>query len=147
MSKPRILVTAASGKTSFAVATQLMEKGFPVRAFVRRTSARSELLREQGAEIFVGNALDLRDVRAALDGVQRAYYCFTVAANHLHNNMVFATAANEARLEVVTKMTQWFSNPFHPSYGSHEHCITDQVVECMPDVAVTTINPSLFADN
>ena len=36
MTKPKILVTSAGGKTGFAVTTQLLEKGFPVQAFLRR---------------------------------------------------------------------------------------------------------------
>lgn len=144
--KPKILVTSAAGRTGFAAAMQLLEKGFPVRALVRRPSHRAELLRGAGAEIFVGNMLDIRDVREALKGVQRAYYCAPFAPNHLYTNMLFATAANEARLEVVTKMTQWFANPTHPSFYSREHWFTDQVMEWMPDVDVITINPALFAD-
>ncbi len=73
MTLPKILVTSAAGKTSFAAAVQLLEKGFPVRAFVHRQSHRAELLRNAGAEIFVGNMHDIRDVRKALSGVQRAY--------------------------------------------------------------------------
>ncbi len=101
MMYPNILVTPAAGKTGFAAATQLLEKGYPVRALVRDSSHRSELLRRSGAEIFVGNMLDIRDLRKALNGVQRAYYCPPFTPNNLHTNMIFATAANEARLEAI----------------------------------------------
>ncbi len=50
MTKPKILVTSAAGKTGFATAKQLLEKEFPVRAFVRRSSPRAEMLRDGGAE-------------------------------------------------------------------------------------------------
>ena len=33
--KPKILVTAANGNTGFPAAKELLELGFPVRAFVR----------------------------------------------------------------------------------------------------------------
>ena len=102
MTKSRILVTGATGKTGFATAMQLLEKGFPVRALVRRPSSRAEMLSDAGAEIFIGEMLDIRDVRKAVQGVQRAYYCAPVAPNHLHASMIFAAAAEEARLEVVT---------------------------------------------
>ena len=45
MTKPLILVTAPTGKTGMPVVKQLLEKGYPVRAFVHRLSQRAELLR------------------------------------------------------------------------------------------------------
>lgn len=147
MTLAKILVTSAAGKTSFAAAMQLLEKGYPVRAFVHRQSRRAELLRNAGAEIFVGNMHDIRDVRKALSGVQKAYYCHPVEPNYLHTSMIFATAANEARLETVTVMTQWFAHSTHPSVMTREHWLTDQVMSWMPNVDVITVNPALFADN
>ena len=88
--KPRILVTSAAGHTGSAAVTQLLEKGFPVRAFVRRQDARSERLKEAGAEIFVGNLFDIRDLRKALVDVQRAYHCLPFGPNLLHGSMLFA---------------------------------------------------------
>ncbi len=97
--KPRILVTSAAGHTGAVVATELLQKDFPVRAFVRRHDARSERLKKAGAEIFVGNLLDMRDLRKALIDVQRAYHCPPFAPNLLHGSMLFALAAEEAKLE------------------------------------------------
>ncbi len=82
--KPRILVTSAAGHTGAAAVTELLKKGFPVRAFVRRQDARSTRLKEAGAEIFVGDLLDMRDLRRALVDVQRAYHCPPFAPNLLH---------------------------------------------------------------
>ena len=61
--KPRILVTSAAGRTSAPAVLELLRKGFPVRAFVRREDSRSEVLRRAGAEIFVGDLFDHRDLR------------------------------------------------------------------------------------
>jgi NAD(P)H dehydrogenase (quinone) len=147
MTLPKILVTSAAGKTSFAAAMQLLENGYPVRAFVRRQSHRADLLRNAGAEIFVGNMHDIRDVRKALSGVQRAYYCPPFSPNNLHTNMIFATAANEAQLETVTVLTQWFAHSTHPSVITREHWLSDEIMSWMPNVDVVTVNPALFADN
>ena len=83
MPKPRILVTSATGRTGSTGTLQLLEKRFPVRAFVRRRDARSEALKNAGAEIFVGDLFDFRDLRGALTDVQRAYYCPPYAPNLL----------------------------------------------------------------
>jgi len=145
--KPNILVNTATGKTGFAVAMQLIAKDYPVRAFIHRVSARSKLLKDAGAEIFIGNMYDIRDVRESLHGIQRCYYCAPLESNHLHANIIFATAANDAQLEVVTNLSQWFSNPIHPSVYTREHWLTDEVFTWMPNVDVVTVNPALFADN
>lgn len=71
---PTILVTAAAGKTGRHTALSLLSRGFPVRAMVHRDDARSAALRQRGAEVVVGNVSDVNDVRAALHGVQRAYW-------------------------------------------------------------------------
>ena len=39
MTKPRILVTGATGKTGVVVVTELLKAGYPVRALVRREDA------------------------------------------------------------------------------------------------------------
>ena len=72
--KPRILVTAAAGRNASTAVLDLLGKGFLVRAFVRRQDARSEKLKQAGAEIFVGDLFDLGDLRSALVDVQRAYH-------------------------------------------------------------------------
>ena len=96
--KPKILVTSAAGSTGMPTALQLLEKGFPVRAFVRRQDDRAKQLKDAGAEIFIGDQYSIADMRRAMDGVQRAYHCAPAAPNVLHFGTVFATAAREAKL-------------------------------------------------
>ncbi len=145
MTKPRILVTAAAGHTGLPAVHQLLKNGFPVRAFVRRRDARAGALEKAGAEIFVGDIFDYRDLRAAMVDVQRAYHCPPFAPNLLHNTMLFAIAAEEARLEVVALMSQWNPHPAHPSVVSREHWIANQIYRWMPSVDVIHINPGIFA--
>ncbi len=145
MTKPRILVTSAAGRTGSAAVLQLLEKGFPIRAFVRRRDARSEVLERAGAEIAVGDLFDLRDLRKALVGVQRAYHCPPFAPNLLNGAMVFALAAEEAKLEVVALLSGWNPHSTHPSVVTREHWITNQLYRWMPSVDVIHVNPGIFA--
>ncbi len=145
MAKPRILVTSAAGRTGSATVLQLLQKGFPVRAFVRRRDARSEVLEKAGAEIAVGDLFDLRDLRKALVGVQRAYHCPPFAPNLLNGATVFAIAAEEAKLEVVALLSGWNPHPTHPSVVTREHWIANQLYRWMPSVDVIHVNPGLFA--
>ena len=145
MTKPRILVTSAAGRTGAAAVHQFLEKGFPVRAFVHKRDARSDALKKAGAEIFVGDLLDFRDLQKALVDVQRAYHCPPFAPNLLHGAMLFALAAEEAKLEVVALMSGWNPHASHPSLVTREHWIANTLYRWMPSVDVVHINPGLFA--
>jgi len=145
MIRPKILVTSAAGHTGAAAVHELLAKGFPVRAFVRRKDARSIALEEAGAEIFAGDLLDYSDVRKSLIGVQRAYYAPPMGLNLLHATMLFAIAAEEAKLEVVALLSQWTPQPSHPSIITREHWVANQIYRWMPSVDVIHINPGLFA--
>jgi len=145
MTKPRILVTGAAGRNASTAVLDLLGKGFPVRAFVRRHDARSEKLKQAGAEIFVGDLFDLGDLRSALVDVQRAYHSPPVAPNLLHGMMLFALAAEEAKLEVVALMSGWNPHPAHPTIHTREHWIANNVYQWMPTVDVIYINPGIFA--
>ncbi|HXX46764.1 MAG TPA: NmrA family NAD(P)-binding protein [Myxococcota bacterium] len=147
MRKPMILVSAAAGKTGSATAKLLLEKGYPVRALVRRADARSEQLRALGAEIAVGSLEDIADLRASLAGVQRAYFCPPLEPGTLRRASLFAAAAQDAKLEAVVVLSQWLADPLHPAVHAREKWLTQRVFEWIPGVDVTTVNPGFFADN
>ena len=52
MLQPKILVTSAAGRTGSAAVLQLLEQGFPVRAFVRRRDTRAALLEKAGPSVY-----------------------------------------------------------------------------------------------
>jgi NAD(P)H dehydrogenase (quinone) len=59
--------------------------------------------------------------------------------------MLFATAAEQAKLEVVALMSGWNPHPTHPSALTREHWIANQIYRWMPSVDVIHVNPGLFA--
>jgi len=146
-SNPRILVTAAAGKTGTAVTRQLLEKGYPVNAFVRRLDHRSEALSDAGASIFVGDLVDPDHLRKAMHGVQRAYFLAPWTPTQLHGAMNFAVAAEDARLEVVVALTQWLAHPNHPSVATRQSYLTDRIFNGMAKVESVIVNTGWFADN
>ena len=147
MTKPRILITTAGGKTGMPTALQLLEKGYRVRAFMRAEDGRSAVLREAGAEIFIGDLYDMADMRRAMKDCQRAYYCAAPSANAVYGGAVFAVAAQEARLEHVVALSQWLADPLHPSFATRQVWLTDAFLKWMPDVSLTINNVGWFADN
>lgn len=145
--KPNVLVTAAAGNTGFPAAMQLLERGFPVRAFVRRKSARSRALELAGAEVLFGDTADEADVTRALSGVQRAYFCPSWSPHVLFTGVTFFLAAHAARLESIVVLGQWLSSPDHPSFATRQVSLLDRLAPLVPDLAVTIVNPGWFADN
>ena len=145
--KPRILVIGASGKTGTAVARQLLEKGYPVNALVRRHDHRSQALRDAGASIFLGDLVEPDDLRQAMRGVQRAYFIAPWSPTQLHGAMNFAVAAEDARLEVVVALSQWLAHPSHPSVATRQSYLTDRIFSGMTNVDTVTVNTGWFADN
>ena len=145
--KPKILVTSAAGSTGIPTALQLLEKGYPVRAFVRSRDHRATRLEDAGAEIFVGDQYSIADMRRAMDDVQRAYHCAPAAPNVLHFGTVFAIAAREAKLEHVVMLGQWLASAAHPSVGTREVWLNEEVLELLPDTTLTVINVGWFAEN
>src|ERR1700738_142094 len=83
-----ILVTGAAGgiqgSTGFHVTRLLLDKGWPVRAFVHRLDARSDRLRTLGAEVVDGDLRDFRSVAAAMGGIRRAYFAYPEQEVPLH---------------------------------------------------------------
>lgn len=72
MYKSKILVTGATGKTGSAVVSELLAKGWPVRALVRKQDARAEQLARRGAEIAVADLFDAEQLRSAMRAVPNA---------------------------------------------------------------------------
>ena len=147
MLKPVILVTGATGKTGSTTVKQLLAQGYPVRALARRADERSERLRQAGAEVVIGSLEDATDLRTAMSGVQRAYYCPPLEPGTLRRATLFAAAAKENRLEAVVAMSQWLSDANHPAIHSREKWLSERVFEWVPNLDVITINPGFFADN
>jgi NAD(P)H dehydrogenase (quinone) len=147
MSKPKILVTGATGKTGMPTALFLLKKGFPVRALVRRQDARATRLRDAGAEIVVGSLENFRDLERAMKGVVRAYFCPPLEPGTLRRATFFAEAAREANLEAVVQLSQWLADAVHPALHSREKWLTNRVLSRLPDLGVVTVQPGWFADN
>src|SRR5262245_1403046 len=145
MQKPRILVTGATGKTGAATTLQLLEKGCPVRAFVHKADERSERLRKSGAEVVVGSLEDMADLRMAMTGVQRAYFCPPLTYGTLRRATFFAVAAEEAKLEVVAVLSQWLADTAHPDLNCPEKWLTGKVIERLRDDQVHTIHACILA--
>ena len=147
MKNPKIAVTGATGKTGAAVALQLLELNWPVRALVHRRDARSEHLEKMGAEIVIADLFDYDQMVSALRGTERAYFCPPFHPHMIGSATTFALAARETRLEAVVGLSQWLASPTHPSLATRNNWLADHLFALLPDTAHVIVNPGYFADN
>ena len=128
-----ILVTGAAGgaqgSTGRRIATLLLEKDIPVRAFVHKLDVRSDALRELGAEVVQGDLLDRDSVRASLRGIKRAYFTYSVSDGLLEATTIFAMAAREAKTELVVNNSQLQGARKAPSFRNMQHGLADHIFD------------------
>ena len=114
MSQPILITGAAGGQqgsTGRLVTGLLLKQGIPVRAFVHKLDARSDELRQRGAEILEGDLLNPASVRAAMRNVKRAFFTYPVADGLLEATAIFAATARDAGLELVVNNSQFQNAP------------------------------------
>ena len=141
MSQP-ILITGAAGgaqgSTGRLVTELLLKQGVSIRAFVHKLDARSDQLRQQGAEIVEGDLLNPGSVQAAMRNVKRAYFTYPVTDGLLEATTIFAATAHDAGLELVVNNSQFQSTPhdpafrdlqFAPSFRNLQHRLADRIFD------------------
>ena len=132
MSEP-ILITGAAdgsqGSTGRRITALLLEKGIPVRAFVHKLDARSDALRQLGAEVVQGDLLDRDSLRASFRGIKRAYFSYPVTDGLLEATTIFAMAAHEAETELVVNNSQLQGARKAPSFRNMQHGLADRIFD------------------
>ncbi len=147
MSNQLILVTGATGKTGIPVVEQLLEQGIAVRALARIHDARSEHLASIGAEVIVGDLLDLQSMRDAMQSVTRAYFCYPPQGELLvEAATIFAVAAREAGVQAVVNMSQLPARDDAPSPLSRQHWLSEHILD-WADIGAVHIRPTFFSEN
>src|SRR5919106_2867006 len=106
-----ILITGAAGEiggVSRTIVEMLLEQGHPVRGFVRRDDERAHSLRQAGAEVFVGDLLNIADVTAVLKGVQRIYFSMSLSPYYTDAVSLMAAAARaQGDIEVFVNISEY----------------------------------------
>ena len=82
MAQTNVLITGATGATGGNAVRQLLEKQHALRALAHRADDRSKQLQDIGVEVVFGDLLDFDAVRAAVIGVQRAYFLLSDRPRH-----------------------------------------------------------------
>ena len=104
-----ILVTGAAGRTGAigrTVTELLLKQGKAVRAMVRKEDARANALRDMGAEVVVGNLLDLDSMHKAIAGVEKMYFGMSVSDTYLEATVNVAAVAKHHGVKAFINMSQ-----------------------------------------
>src|SRR5258708_19990869 len=104
-----ILVTGATGDTGRPTVKLLLERGHNVKALVRKDDERARTLRDQGADVVVGDMLEISSMRKAADGVSSAYFVYPMLPGHVQAAAIFAHLSRDRRLEMLANMSHYQS--------------------------------------
>jgi NAD(P)H dehydrogenase (quinone) len=145
MIRGKVLVTGATGDTGRATVNELLARGQQVRALAHGQDKRSERLREQGVEVVYGDLLDFSQVRAALKGVQRAYFVYPIRPGILQATAYFAQAASEAGVDGIVNMSQKSAREDAKSHAATDHWLSERIFD-WSGLTVAHIRPTYFAE-
>jgi NAD(P)H dehydrogenase (quinone) len=145
MIQGKVLVTGATGDTGRATIDELLARGHQVRALAHGQDDRSKKLQERGVEVVFGDLLDFGQVRAALDGVQRAYFVYPIRPGILQATAYFAQAAKEAGVDGIVNMSQKSAREDAKSHAATDHWLSERVFD-WSGLTVAHIRPTYFAE-
>jgi len=145
MIQGKVLVTGATGDTGRATVDELLARGHRVRALAHGQDERSQKLQDRGAEVVYGDLLDFGQVKAALNGVQRAYFVYPIRPGILQATAYFAQAAKEAGVDGIVNMSQKTAREDAKSHAATDHWLAERVFD-WSGVTVAHIRPTYFAE-
>lgn len=145
MTRPKFLITGATGATGTAAAEELLQRGHDVRALAHRHDERSNHLKALGAEVIFGDLLDLDAMRSALAGVQGAYFVYPIRPGIVQATAQFAQAAKEAKVEAIVNMSQKSARRDSSSDAALQHWLAERVFD-WSGLNVAHLRPTYFAE-
>jgi uncharacterized protein YbjT (DUF2867 family) len=104
-----ILVTGAAGRTGGigrAITELLLTQGRAVRAMVRSEDERARALRDLGAQVVVGDLLDLDSMHRAIAGCETVYFGMSVSDTYLAATVNAAAVAKHHGVKAFINMSQ-----------------------------------------
>ena len=104
-----ILVTGAAGRVGGVgrtITELLLKQGKPVRAMVRNEDERAQALRHLGAEVVVGDLLDLDSMHRVIAGCETMYFSMSVSDTYLAATVNTAAVAKHHGVKAFINMSQ-----------------------------------------
>ncbi len=104
-----ILVTGAAGRVGAVgrtVTELLLQQRKAVRAMVRKEDERAQALRDKGAEVVVGDLLDLDSMHRVIAGCETMYFGLSVSDTYLSATVNTAAVAKYHGVKAFINMSQ-----------------------------------------
>jgi uncharacterized protein YbjT (DUF2867 family) len=131
--KEPVLVTGAAGgqwgSTGLLVTQLLLERGQAVRAFVHHDDERAARLRTLGAEVIIGDLLEITSVLPAVRGVRRAFFTYPGTDGLLDASSVFVAAARQEGVQRVVRVSQLNNAPTAHTPLMRHHWVAEQIFD------------------
>jgi len=148
-----ILVTGAAGRvggTGRTVTELLLQQGKAVRAMVRNEDERARTLRDMGAEVVVGNLLDLDSMHRAIDGCDTMYFGMSVSDDYLAATVNTAAVAKHHGVKAFINMSQMTVSQMSitettPSPQHKLHWLAEQALN-WSGLPVVHVRPTVFLE-
>src|SRR6201997_2222721 len=148
-----ILVTGAAGRVGAVgrtVTELLLKQDKAVRAMVRTEDERAQALRGMGAEVVVGNLLDLDSMHKAIAGCERMYFGMSISDAYLAATVNAAAVAKHHGVKAFINMSQMTVSQMSitettPSPQQKMHWLAEQALN-WSGLPVVHVRPTSFLD-
>lgn len=144
MSK-KVLITGATGDTGRAAVREAIALGLDVRAMVHSKDDRAAALEALGAEVVVGDLLEINTIRDAMNGVDAAYFVWPVQPGLINATVNFAQAAKETGVKTVVNLSQRSANRESTSNSCRDTFIAEEVFN-WSGLPVIHLRPTYFLE-
>ena len=144
MSK-KVLITGATGDTGRAAVREAIALGLDVGAMVHSKDDRAAALEALGAEVVVGDLLEINTVRDAMQGVEAAYFVWPVQPGLLNAVVNFAQAAKETGVKTVVNLSQRSANRESTSNSCRDTFIAEEIFN-WSGLPVIHLRPTYFLE-
>jgi uncharacterized protein YbjT (DUF2867 family) len=149
-----ILVTGAAGRVGGIgrnVTELLLKQGKAVRAMVRNEDQRAQALRAIGAEVVVGDLLDLDSMHSAIAGCETMYFGMSVSDDYLAATINAAAVAKHHAVKAFVNMSQMTLAQMSitettPSPQHKLHWLAEQALN-WSGLPVVHVRPTVFMEN
>ena len=148
-----ILVTGAAGRVGAVgrtVTELLLKQGKAVRAMVRNEDERAQVLRALGAEVVVGNLLDLDSMHKAIAGCETVYFSMSISDAYLAATVDVAAVAKHHGVKAFINMSQMTVSQMSisettPSPQHKLHWLAEQALN-WSGLPVVHVRPTVFLE-
>jgi uncharacterized protein YbjT (DUF2867 family) len=133
-----------------SVTELLLARGFRVRAQVRVDDERATRLRALGAEVVVGDLLDLTAVHRAIEGCERLCFAMSVSPSYLEAAANVAAVAKHHGVKAFVNLSQMTVNEMDifkttPSPQQKQHWLAEQILS-WSGLPVVEVRPTAFME-